>query len=469
MKRKGYLLFFVLLAATAMARVLKTGEANAQNQSSRGPKVTVREGEDLSAFSEEERQSLGTLAGEFVFSGLKGKENLKLPDGMRALYIDNDEMYYAVRRQQYFIDAIGVWDTGQIKNLSLQKIVLHDIQKLSKERLQLKAYIKLSYQYTDDPEQRQSGVGEEVVMTLLKDEDGRYRIEKYSEYSSEYIMMRDDFHYFRKELIQKGITDEREIIDRYFAERLSDLQYGKSLEGRGGKDQEHGSQEEIIDDTSYLLESSPAGRLSVNYDRNKAAIYANHVGTWPDLIFYRITLDCTNFVSQAIWIGYGGDKGNFNKWLNTYPNAEYLAKCQLWADEKYRMAPGENGWWGASKFRPSFHNPSEAWMQVETLWSYLSPTSTGPRANKYNYGQHYSNSTLVILPGDVLQFSKNPANGYSHSVVVVNNANQTLNGHSNIYVAQHTGDYGWRKLSDVITSAGAYIRIIRPISGSFTE
>jgi len=41
-------------------------------------------------------------------------------------------------------------------------------------------------------------------------------------------------HHFRKELIQKGITDEREIIDRYFAERLSDLQYGKSLEGQKG-------------------------------------------------------------------------------------------------------------------------------------------------------------------------------------------------------------------------------------------
>ena len=29
--------------------------------------------------------------------------------------------------------------------------------------------------------------------------------------------------------------------------------------------------------------------------------------------------------------------------------------------------------------------------------------------------------------------------------------------------------YGWRKLSDVIATAGSYIRVIRPISGSFNE
>ena len=132
------------------------------------------------------------------------------------------------------------------------------------------------------------------------------------------------------------------------------------------------------------------------------------------------------------------------------------------------MISGDSGWWGASKYVSAAYYPSGPWMRVWQLWSYLSTTSSGPRANKYNDGGLYTDSLVIIRAGDILQFSSNPSNGYGHSVMVVNDANTTMMfGTTSIYVAQHSSDYGWRRLDSVINTAGHYIRIIRPISGSF--
>lgn len=461
-----YLLLLVFVAMLMLAIVPQKGEASTHNQQ-QGLIVTKKDGVDLSAFSEKQCQLFGSLVGEFVLDCFRGKEDLRLPEGLQELYVDNDEMYYVMRRQQYLIDAIGVTGGGRIHALNHLETVLWDIQELSVDRVQLTAYVKLAFRYADDPEQRQAGVGQEVIVTLIKTGEGRYLIENFIEYSAEYDMMKSDYQAFCRETEQKDAAAPRELMDLYFVGRLSQLSTAKKLE----KDDE--KQVNIVEENADSSgEPSSLNRLSVSYNRTSAATYANIVGSMTDLIFHRIPsangYDCTNFVSQAVWVGYDGDKGDFFNWLNLYPNATYLQNCKLWAYQMNRQISGDPGWYGASKY-VSQQLPSGPWMRVWQSWSYISTSSSGPRAYKYNYGLLYSASSLVIQAGDILQFSTDPSSGYGHSVMVVNDAYQTLSGHTSIYVAQHSGDYGWRQLTDVINSAGEYVRIIRPISGSFTQ
>ena len=445
----------------------------AENDSTEYPaipalKVTKKENTDLGVFSESQLQLFGSLIGEFVLDGFKGQETLCLPDEMKALCVDNSEMYYVLRRQQYLVDAISVMKGGQIHDLRFLETILSDVQMLSSTRVQVKAYVRLAFCYLDDPEQRQSGVGQEILATLLKMDTNHYLIENYSEISSEYDSMRSDYLSFCS-MKNNSSLEQEELADLYFSNRIEQLAICKELE-KEALPENNSTEEGYTNSIDSCDKQTASNRTSVTYNRWDAATYANNEGSRYDLIFHRVTNvgDCTNFVSQALWVGYGGDKGDYFNWLNMTPNATYLQNCKTWAWQKYRMISGDSGWWGASKYISTSYLPSGPWMRVWQLWSYLSITSSGPRARKYNDGALYTSSSTIIRAGDILQFSSDPSSGYGHSVMVVNDANKTLGqGTTSIYVAQHSADYGWRQLSSVISSAGQYIRIIRPISGSY--
>ncbi len=57
--------------------------------------------------------------------------------------------------------------------------------------------------------------------------------------------------------------------------------------------------------------------VGVPYDGYRAGLYGSSKGIHHDtLIFHNMEDggygygDCTNFVSQCMWVGYGGDQGN---------------------------------------------------------------------------------------------------------------------------------------------------------------
>jgi hypothetical protein len=105
---------------------------------------------------------------------------------------------------------------------------------------------------------------------------------------------------------------------------------------------------------------------------------------------------------------------------------------------------------------------------VITLWNYLSSTSAGPRAYKYNNGLRYDTCGTTVQRGYVLQLSpSSSSSGYFHSVMVVS-ANVPLSAASSIYAAQHSSNYSWRQLYEcIMTNSAPSVRIIRPITGSF--
>ena len=182
-----------------------------------------RKTSDIAEYSEEERGLFSSIAGDFVFYSFEGHESLKLSDKLSTMSVDNDEMYYVRRRQQYLTDAITVFGGGRIRDLRLVETTLKDVQRVSDTQAYVKAYVKLAFVYADDPTEYPTGVGMEVEATLLKGDDGQYRIENYTELSSDYSAMRSHFEYFCEQTGKEGSAGQRDLIDRYFEERIEQL------------------------------------------------------------------------------------------------------------------------------------------------------------------------------------------------------------------------------------------------------
>ena len=198
--------------------------------------------------------------------------------------------------------------------------------------------------------------------------------------------------------------------------------------------------------------------VTVSYDRAAAVAYAmkfaevDHNG-----IFKSMGLDCTNFVSQCMWSGYGGTKGY------TLDNTAAL-KARVAAN--YRQT---STWYGSGAF-----------IRVVDFWDYVTTnTGYGPRATGYNNNKVWTQLTVVPRTGDILQVYNAAKGRYSHSVIVtkVKSTSLTVNNKDmwldNILVSQHTDHRLDRSLRDLISNSGGTtackIRLIRPKSATFSK
>lgn len=109
---------------------------------------------------------------------------------------------------------------------------------------------------------------------------------------------------------------------------------------------------------------------------------------------------------------------------------------------------------------------------MDELYGHVQTTSKGPRGTHHNSGRTYyhpEGSTLAVVPGNVLQLDQTGVAPYYHSVMVVSSTT-TLGHPENIYVGQHSGDYGWRQLLEAINTNGCpYVRMLRMLTGSFNS
>ncbi|MFZ5974999.1 MAG: DNRLRE domain-containing protein [Bacillota bacterium] len=192
----------------------------------------------------------------------------------------------------------------------------------------------------------------------------------------------------------------------------------------------------------------PTGHVPVSFNATSAAEYGKYFGPkYYNQIFCRTPGgDCTNFVSQCIWAGYGGTAG-YN--IKTAYGQEQI---RVRVSKNYRQ-PGK--WWGRNAKSPYPNGGAgEYWQNVVSLWNYAtSNKGNGPRATGYNNNQYWTSLPVTIKKGDVLQFYNPDLSRprYWHSVIVVSDVptSGTINLH-NVYVAQHSGEYGWRPLDETI-------------------
>ena len=207
--------------------------------------------------------------------------------------------------------------------------------------------------------------------------------------------------------------------------------------------------------------------VTVSYDRAAAVAYAmkfaevDHNG-----IFKSMGLDCTNFVSQCMWSGYGGTKGYY---------LDNTAALKARVAANYRQT---STWYGRNADSP-YQYGSGAFIRVVDFWDYVTTnTGYGPRATGYNNNKTWRQLTVVPRTGDILQVYIPGQGRYAHSVIVtlvkstsltVNNKDMWLN---NILVSQHTPKDVDRTLGDIVRTYGrdnCKIRLIRPKSATFSK
>ena len=207
--------------------------------------------------------------------------------------------------------------------------------------------------------------------------------------------------------------------------------------------------------------------VTVSYDRAAAVAYAlkfaevDHNG-----IFKSMGLDCTNFVSQCMWSGYGGTKGY---------TLDDTAALKARVAANYRQT---STWYGRNADSP-YQYGSGAFIRVVDFWDYVTTnTGDGPRATGYNNNKVWRQLTVVPRTGDILQVYSTAKGRYSHSVIVtqVNSTSLTVNNKdmwlNNILVSQHTPKDVDRTLGDIVRTYGrdnCKIRLIRPKSATFSE
>jgi hypothetical protein len=173
-----------------------------------------------------------------------------------------------------------------------------------------------------------------------------------------------------------------------------------------------------------------------NYSPSAAAAYAQAYAESKAPNFYKATLDCTNFISQCVWAGYGGTPTLAN------------------ITNKVRMT---SAWYAGTG------GGSTDWENVKSFFTYMmSSKILGPQGvtdfSNYNAKHHYTEiSPASINIGDVIQYYDGD---YCHSSIV------SLKGSSNwnqIKVCYHTSDKKNIALSDMF-SWTPYIRRLTPSS-----
>ena len=207
--------------------------------------------------------------------------------------------------------------------------------------------------------------------------------------------------------------------------------------------------------------------VTVSYDRAAAVAYAMKFAEVANNgIFKSMGLDCTNFVSQCMWSGYGGTKGYL---------LDDTAALKARVAANYRQT---STWYGRNADSP-YQYGSGAFIRVVDFWDYVTTnTGYGPRATGYNNNKVWTQLTVVPRTGDILQVYNASKGRYSHSVIVtkVKSTSLTVNNKDmwldNILVSQHTPKDLNRTLSNLVSNYGGAnckIRLIRPKSATFSK
>ena len=207
--------------------------------------------------------------------------------------------------------------------------------------------------------------------------------------------------------------------------------------------------------------------VTVSYDRAAAVAYAMKFAEVANNgIFKSMGLDCTNFVSQCMWSGYGGTKGY---------SLDNTAALKARVAANYRQT---STWYGRNADSP-YQYGSGAFIRVVDFWDYVTTnTGYGPRATGYNNNKLWSQLTVAPRTGDILQVYISDQGRYAHSAIITDIFPNFSFGNpdtwlDNIFLSQHSPGMDRRVLRSIVETyggeSGCKIRLIRPKSTTFSE
>lgn len=338
---------------------------------------------------------------------------------------------------------------GGIKSVKVEEVVVNDLTTKN-DYMEAMTYVKYTYAYGDCSEENQCTTGSLMRVNLTPSKEG-YKVTDMDNTDIETQLVKDALNVSGV----KNIKSNYNAIDNYFDE-IQDNQ--DSL-------MEVLTFSEPIDDGDQ--DSSP--RISVSYDASAARTYAYNLGdNYENYVFKRASLDCTNFVSQCVWAGYGGTSGYT---VPTTPSTSNSTCKTLKGKVKsdYRMT---SDWYGRNN-DSTLGDPPSNFCGVVSFYDYTtSNTGNGPRATGYNNGKVFTSLSTSMRKGDVLQFYNDSSSRYYHSVMVVSTTNYSVSNYSKVKVAQHQSEYNNRDLTELIANFGGSsckMRLLRFGSTTFSS
>ena len=168
--------------------------------------------------------------------------------------------------------------------------------------------------------------------------------------------------------------------------------------------------------------------------------------------------DCTNWVSQCVWAGYGG-----------WTDGDSVATMTANIAARKRMQPSNNiaNWSGHA------NGAGDAWANVTAFWNLVvSNPSIGPRGTDHYDGVKWSTSGMQsteVVTGQVLQLRNGSSGRYAHSVFVTGGTNDSF---ANIKITQHS-PFNRIMLDELIDNWGGtsscYMRQLKFSSANFNS
>ena len=369
----------------------------------------------------------------------------------------NDSTALFLEKLRYDIEAAKVF-TLNYTNLEEKDYDLHYCL-ISEDRISVELYCSFTFHYVDAPEGMISGHGALYSFEMLESNDS-LRIVGIKTVSS-------DFDYYESEIEDYAERTDLSFADAAVAltdEKIAQLpsEYAYWCEQVEAFDSKYIG-EDYFDETNGGNRENSERSVNVSYTRSAAVAYGTTFGNQAqNYIFKRMGADCTNFVSQCLWAGYGGTAG--------YSLTDTAAlKARVAAN--YRQT---STWFGRNYDSPYAYGTGP-FIRVVELWSHATTnTGDGPRATGYNDGNVWTNLTVVPRTGDVLQFYNTSAGRYYHSVIVTKTTSPTLsNMLDNIWISQHSGDYTNRSLRATLIANGGItsgkMRMMRPKTTTFAS
>lgn len=394
------------------------------------------------------------MAEQFALEYETAKLTLSMPE---FSYIQRtDDTALLLEKLRYSIEFNRSFNTG-IENLQQISFNVLGMEE-RRDGLFLKIYASFQYHYIDAPADILSKHGTDYE--ILFDFTGESPIIVSLGTQS------NDFNYF-DELISQTTSSKSlpyaEAAKCVANQKISELpvtleKWNEQVALFDNKYTQTDWESEISEDATEALRST-----SVSFSRSAAVDYATTFGDeYQNYIFKRMDADCTNFVSQCLWAGYGGTSGY------ALSNTEAL-KARVAAN--YRQT---SDWYGRN-YDSSSQYATGAFMRVVELWTYATEnTGNGPRATGYNNNKVWTSLSVVPRTGDVLQFYSTSSGRYYHSVIVSStNSPSTSDMLDRIWVCQHSGDYVNRPLRETLEANGGIssgkMRLMRPSSTTFSS
>lgn len=395
------------------------------------------------------KDSAVELAEKFILDYENALVTLQYPD---FSYVDNnDQTTLFLERLRYKIEFAKVFST------SYTDLNQEESELVSYEENNGKAFLTLyaaySYHYNTAPQGLKSGHGM-LYQFEVSNKNNQAVITSIQTDSNDFIFYADQI---KAEASSKAISfanAAKNVTDSKIASL--DEQYDFWCEQVSNFD--NINNDNALEDTE---EPQNPRNVSVSYNRSAAVEYAVEFGdVYENRIFKRMSADCTNFVSQCLWAGYGGTNG--------YSLSDVVELRERVADN-YRQT---TDWFGRN-YNSSSQYATGPFMRVVELWSYATGnTGDGPRATGYNDGNVWTSLSVVPQTGDILQFYSTSLGRYNHSVIVTTTNSPTLSNMLNrVWISQHSGDYVNRPLSETLDDNGGItngrMRLMRPVSTTF--